>query len=79
MLFPVVCFSCGKPLSALYSCYKEELSEIDNNETLNLSQKNINKDLKKSVQGKLLDKLEITRQCCRSIMLTFPDNLFENI
>ena len=79
MLFPIVCFSCGKPLSALYNCYKEELSNVDNNEILNLSKKNININLTKSIQGELLDKLEIKRQCCRSVMLTFPDNLFENI
>ena len=42
MLFPVVCFSCGKPLSALYNCYKEELSNINEDKIINLTKKNIN-------------------------------------
>lgn len=74
MIIPVRCLNCGKVLGDKYKHYKEEVARIkakDNLPTNELSTININdKEVKKTIEGHVLDDLGITKDCCRLVMLT---------
>lgn len=68
MIIPVRCFTCGKVLADKWRFYK---NEIQNKEETII---NINaKSVQKTVEGKAMDKLGITRYCCRRMMLSHVD------
>ena len=75
MIIPVKCFTCGKVLGDKYLWYLKEVRKIklQNNESLEdvvyLDETNI----KKSAEAKVLDKLHLTKMCCRRHMLTHVD------
>ena len=70
MIVPVRCLSCGKVIGNKYYHYKKEVAalkakyNITNNEltTININQKEVTK----TIEGKVLDKLGITKDCCRT-------------
>ena len=70
-ILPVKCFTCGKEISSYYRRYesdvrKEKLGEVNKMKILYLSVENS----KKSIEGKVLDNLNITKNCCRRHFLT---------
>ena len=77
MLIPIRCFTCGKsigdkwePFIELTNELKKKDNKLNNNE---LDNENINKEDKnpnKSIEGKVLDKLDLNRYCCRRMLLT---------
>jgi DNA-directed RNA polymerase subunit N (RpoN/RPB10) len=74
MIIPVRCLNCGKVLADKYKYYKAEVARIKAKEDLptnELSTININeKEVKKTIEGHILDDLGITKDCCRLVMLT---------
>lgn len=76
MLIPVRCFTCGKVLGDKWNPFINIVKNERSNGELNL---NTNIDLEyidtknpkqtKSIEGEVLDKLNITRYCCRRHML----------
>lgn len=75
MIIPVKCFTCGKVLADKYRFFQEEVSKIKQDK--NIDEKKIEyltKDVKdKSPEGEILDKLNLTKYCCRRHMLTHVD------
>ncbi len=72
MIIPIRCMTCGKVLADKWNKYLDlvkELESEDESKLLDVSVKNI----KKTAEGKALDKLEIKRYCCRRHMLTHVD------
>ena len=78
MIIPIKCFTCGKVLGNKWLYYKKEIEkkskEIekkskDNDKNIYLD-KNKNE---KSIQGKILDELNLKKICCRRHMLTHVD------
>ena len=74
MIIPIRCFTCGKVLADKYYTYLEMVrtdrdSEGRDNNILNLSAEEVTK----TPEGKALDKLGLTRYCCRRHMLTHVD------
>ena len=75
MIIPVKCFTCGKVLADKYLYYTREIrkakisQKVDLNEIIYLTQKNITK----TPEGLTLDKLGLTRMCCRRHLLTHVD------
>lgn len=74
MIIPVRCLSCGKVLADKYEYFKEEVAkikakeEIPNNE---LSTIDVNeKEVRKTIEGHVLDDLGIVKECCRLCILT---------
>jgi len=67
-LFPIKCFTCGNVLSAKYQYYKDQLLEQkkEPKKTEYLTKEKVGKTL----EGKLLDDLDLTNICCRKHMLT---------
>ena len=75
MIIPIKCFTCGKVLADKYRYYHEEVRKIKQDK--NIDEKKIEyltsnvKD--KTPEGEILDKLLLTRYCCRRHMLTHVD------
>ena len=62
MLIPVRCYTCGEILSDKWMPYISAVQNDKNkiNETI---------DPEKSIEGKILDELELHKYCCRRMML----------
>ena len=75
MIIPVKCFTCGNVLGDKYLYYVKTVSQIKQDE--NIDNNNIqyltNDNMQKSVEGRVLDNLKLTKQCCRRHMLTHVD------
>ena len=75
MIIPVKCFTCGNLLGNKYLFYLNKVAEIK--KTQEKQNENIeyltedNMDI--SVEGKVLNDLKLTKQCCRRHMLTHVD------
>ena len=79
MIIPVKCFTCGKVLADKYRYYQQEVSKLKFNKhgkqdveiekVRYLTTSNIDK----TAEGKVLDKLLLTKYCCRRHMLTHVD------
>ena len=83
MIIPIKCVTCGNVIADKYLLYtrkviKGNLSKqknmesdgfVDRNSVLYLSKDNLGK----TVEGKVLDDLRITKVCCRRVFLTHVD------
>ena len=75
MIIPVKCFTCGNLLANKYLYYlnevtKQKINQNKENEEIQY----FSEDYKdKSVEGEVLDRLNLTKQCCRRHMLTHVD------
>lgn len=75
MIIPVKCFTCGMVLADKYLYYVKEVrkiklqNEMSLDEDIYLDENNI----KKTPEGEVLDKLNLTKMCCRRHMLTHVD------
>ena len=75
MIIPVKCFTCGEILANKYRYYKKEVRRIkyenkmEINNVIYLTQEKI----EKTPEGIVLDKLQLTKYCCRRHMLTHVD------
>ena len=75
MIIPVKCFTCGNVLANKYIYYVNKVAQqkqIQNKENDEIQYFSENyKD--KSIEGEVLDELDLTKQCCRRHMLTHVD------
>ena len=75
MIIPVKCFTCGMVLADKYLYYCKEVrkiklqNEMSLDEDIYLDENNI----QKTPEGEVLDKLNLTKMCCRWHMLTHVD------
>ena len=75
MIIPVKCFTCGKVLADKYNYYLTQVRKIkesrnmDVNKVIYLTKEYIDK----TPEGEVLDKLGLTKMCCRRHMLTHVD------
>ena len=74
MIIPVKCFTCGKVIGNKYNYYLKEVRKAkstsdDFSKVTYLTQSN----MKKTVEGKILDTMGLTKICCRRHMLTHVD------
>jgi len=76
MIIPIRCFTCGKVLADKWCPFVNIVNDTKNKESKDLNN-NIeleyldtkNPKQTKSIEGEVLDKLNITRYCCRRMML----------
>jgi DNA-directed RNA polymerase subunit N (RpoN/RPB10) len=75
MIIPVKCFTCGMVIADKYEYYINEVKRLkiaedkDPDDVVYLT-----KDFRdKTPEGKVLDRLKLTRSCCRRHMLTHVD------
>ena len=71
MIIPVKCFTCGKVLADKWIYYRNQICERTENKERNLYLEKGN--VEKSIEGKILDDLNLKRICCRRHMLTHVD------
>jgi len=72
MLIPVKCFTCGNVIGDKYIYFQEKVIEIKIERKINpeMIQYLDETKIDKTVEGDVLDRLKITRICCRRHMLT---------
>ena len=76
MIIPIKCFTCGKVLANKYQYYQKEVlrqksqSTDENADEFIYLKKGVNE---KTIEGKVMDQLGLTRYCCRRHMLTHVD------
>jgi DNA-directed RNA polymerase I, II, and III subunit RPABC5 len=72
MIIPIRCFTCGKLIANLWDKYQNELqSQLDKlKETY---QDELDQEKIQSIEHQILDKMELTRYCCRRMMISHVD------
>ena len=81
MIIPVRCFTCNSVIADKWNPYielvKKEKSKSKQEVTSDLDLDYIDVDsgkkVEKSIEGEVLDKIGLTKQCCRRHMLTHVD------
>ena len=75
MIIPVKCFTCGKVIANIYEYYQKEVRRLkmmrnmEVDKVLYLTEEYIDK----TPEGEVLDKLGLTKMCCRRHLLTHVD------
>lgn len=78
MIIPIRCFTCGKVLANKWLAYNEEVKKLREGKGADDEVHDLAPNFDKSHTGKVLDKLEITRICCRRHMLSHVE-IIDNI
>jgi DNA-directed RNA polymerase I, II, and III subunit RPABC5 len=81
MIIPIKCFNCGKVMADKYLIYKklvlerkmELLKDKDKREDLEKVVYFTEKNIEKTIEGQILDQLNIVKPCCRCLYLTHVD------
>ncbi len=75
MIIPVKCFTCGNVLADKYRYYQQEVRKIKFEKNMEIEKVVYltNDAVNKTPEGKVLDKLELVKYCCRRHMLTHVD------
>ena len=73
MLIPVRCFTCGKTISDKWVPFIEKVNEKKQTKTNNVKDLDIEyinlENPNKSIEGEVMDELELHRYCCRRMIL----------
>ena len=73
MIIPIRCFTCNKVISDKWVPFVERVNQEKQNSTDSIKDLDIEYiDLKKpnkSIEGKVMDELELHRYCCRRMIL----------
>jgi DNA-directed RNA polymerase subunit N (RpoN/RPB10) len=75
MIIPVKCFTCGTVIGSKYRYFLEEVRrmKIANNQDTSKVVYFTQKNMEKTPEGIVLDKLHLYNVCCRRHMLTHVD------
>ncbi len=75
MIIPIKCFTCGNVLADKYLFYIKEVRQIKMNKDMNTEEVVYldEEKMEKTPEGKVLDRLNLTKMCCRRHMLTHVD------
>ena len=70
MIIPIKCFTCGTLIADKYRLYVNEVqSKKKGSEPVYFNASNTTK----TIEGHMMDKLGLNKQCCRRHMLTHVD------
>ena len=75
MIIPIKCFTCGNVLADKYNYFKKEVSfeKTKNGEDVNKVIYLTEDNIRKTIEGKVMDDLGLTKICCRRHFLTHVD------
>ena len=75
MIIPVKCFTCGNVLGNKYRFYQREVRKIkyDQGGTVDRVKYLTTEYAEKTPEGVVMDKLNLTKMCCRRHILTHVD------
>ena len=74
MIIPVLCYTCSQPLADKYRYYVDEVRR----RKIEAKVKDVvtyltSKNTEKTIEGKLMDEMELDQPCCRRHFLTQVD------
>jgi DNA-directed RNA polymerase subunit N (RpoN/RPB10) len=77
MIIPIRCFTCGhivadklEPFIKHVNEKKNKNTDIHDSNDLDIEYINVNKPVEKSIEGIVLDELNIHKYCCRRMLLS---------
>lgn len=76
MLIPIRCFTCGEILADKWQPYiiltnsMKNADEQNIDDDLNIKLLQLTDKMEKSVEGKVLDEMNLHKMCCRRMMLS---------
>jgi len=73
MIIPIRCFTCGKVLADKYDYYVAEAKKLSTDSTEKTVEHKAPHHFDKIKTGPILDKLGLTRYCCRRHMIAHVD------
>lgn len=75
MLIPIKCFTCGEVLADKYRWYQTEVRKIKMSKDMTIEKVVYltKENTEKTPEGEVMDKLKLTKYCCRRHMLTHVD------
>jgi DNA-directed RNA polymerase subunit N (RpoN/RPB10) len=75
MIIPVKCFTCGNVIGNKWEFYVREVRKrkLESGQDLEKVVYLTNNNIKKTVEGEVMDDLKLTRMCCRRHILTHVD------
>lgn len=75
MIIPIKCFTCGEVLADKYKYYLEEVRKLKLQRGINVDKvMYLTEDFaEKTPEGEVMDKLQLTKMCCRRHMLSHVD------
>ena len=75
MIIPIKCPTCGEVLADKYEYYLREIRKrkISKNKSLTRPEYFTADNVKKTIEGEVLDDLNLHNVCCRRVMLTHVD------
>jgi len=73
MIIPVRCFTCGKVLGDKWEYFVEEREKIENMKAVGGKEEKENLAFYDANYGEILNKLGLTKMCCRRHMLGHVD------
>jgi len=75
MIIPVKCFTCGNVIGNKWEYYVREVRKrkLESGQDLEKVVYLTNNNIKKTVEGEVMDDLKLTRMCCRRHILTHVD------
>lgn len=77
MIIPVRCFTCNKVIAHLWEEYQQKIQEQYLKDDVANNQKSrfvdINDIKNKTVEGKILDEMNLHKYCCRRMLLSHVD------
>ena len=76
MIIPIKCFTCGTVLADKYTYYCQEVrrrNQIQPNIQIKKVEYLTKENAEKTIQGHILDELNLKKMCCRRHMLTHVD------
>tara|TARA_B100002019_G_C21214472_1_gene571211 strand:+ start:1156 stop:1386 length:231 start_codon:yes stop_codon:yes gene_type:complete len=76
MLIPIKCFTCGKVIANKYFIYLQKVEDIKKERNIHDKIEYLDtSEIKKTVEGEVLDELNLKDICCRRHFLTHVDIL----
>lgn len=78
MIIPIKCFTCGMVLADKYRYYqievrKKKIAKKGNTDNIDKVQYLTKENNEKTIEGEVLDDLNLTKMCCRRHFLTHVD------
>ena len=76
MIIPIKCFTCGNVLANKYRYYLKEIKknkELNNDNTNNYVKYLTKENYEKTIEGNIMDQLNLHKYCCRRHFLTHVD------
>lgn len=81
MIIPVRCFTCNKITGDKYKYFCKRVIQLKKEQGISTKANNIidmnSDDITKTIEGKVLDELGLERACCRKVLYTHVELIYD--